>query len=176
MKYDILVDMDGVLADFDKSVMGVLGPVERRNFYIADDYVREHGEDAAQESWAVCNRPGFFQDLDPIEGAIDGMRALLSHPKVGNVAICTKPLVRNPTCKEDKVYWLRVHLPFFRGDVHLVGDKTRVNGSYLIDDKPNIPQGNWRQVIFDHTYNHSSLLQDKNRIRMMGWSDLSWLI
>lgn len=168
----VLVDMDGVLCDFDAAVLGGLAPdvarVARVNFYIAHDYP-EHTAAVA----AVYNNPDFFFDLPPVQGAIEGWAHLLElgyEPR-----ICSAPLTKNPKSVEGKVAWLRKYLvPRYGEDViaNAIFDKEkhRYPGVALIDDRPNVQSSGaeWTHVVFDQPYNRE-LSADIPRLH--GWGD-----
>jgi 5'-nucleotidase len=169
----VLVDMDGVLADFDRVVLDGLPPevarIERANFYIAEDYPAHH-----EHIVAVTSHPDFFHRLPPIAGAIDGWERLLALGFAPR--ICTAPLTRNARAREGKLAWLEEHLvPRFG---HQVVDEAIVDkrkylypGLALIDDRPDVDTNNgeatWQHIIFDYPYNQTSDVE----LRLYGWSD-----
>src|SRR4051812_19152676 len=167
----VLVDMDGVLADFDGAVLeGLPSEIERvarTNFYIVRDYP-DHK--AAVE--AVYSHPEFFFKLKPIQGAVDGWQRLLDmgyDPRV-----CTAPLTLNEKSREGKTAWLEEHfVPRFGPEVieRAIFDKTKHahGGLLLIDDRPDVDtndgQATWRHVVFDQPYNR----QCASAFRISGW-------
>lgn len=169
----VLVDMDGVLADFDGAVLEALPPhiprVPRTNFYIARDYP-EHKADVA----AVYSHPEFFFNLKPVHGAIEGWQRLIDlgyQPR-----ICTAPLTSNPRSGEGKLAWLDQHLvPHFGATVRdeAIVDKNKhaYAGVVLIDDRPAVDTGGsrapWRHVVFDQPYNQLCT----STFRLHGWTD-----
>lgn len=170
---DVLVDMDGVLADFDGAVMGRLASsvvrVPRNNFYFEDDY-----PDHVDHVKDIINHPDFFFDLGVIDGALEGWQRI--RDQGFNPRICSAPLYSNVLCVEGKRSWLRKHLvPEFGrrvlDDAILDTRKYRHYGVVLIDDKPDVDTNNgqaeWEQVVFDQIYNKDS----PPRHRLYGWRD-----
>jgi 5'-nucleotidase len=169
----VLVDMDGVLADFDGAVLAGLPPeierVQRQNFYIVQDY-REHRAHVE----AVYSHPEFFFNLEIIGGALDGWQRLLDlgyHPR-----ICTAPLTLNPRSEDGKIAWLEQHfVPRFGPDVvdQVIFDrkKYRYPALALIDDRPDVDTNNgeavWQHVVFDQPYNQVC----ESQFRLYGWRD-----
>lgn len=169
----VLVDMDGVLADFDGATLAYLAehhseiPLSgRHNFYIREDY-----EDAAHQ--AIINElhssQNFFTNLPPIVGALDGWQRLIDlgyEPRV-----CSSPLSMHQWCEEEKRAWLR---QYFGEDVvrdaYITKHKELCDGIALIDDRPvvkNAEQAPWQHILFDASYNRG----ETNELRMMGWDD-----
>jgi 5'-nucleotidase len=77
--------------------------------------------------------PNFYQDLEPVPGAIDGMKALMD---MGHEV---KIVTSIPKCAglayEGKLQWLREHMPFFPlKKFYAVSEKTEVRGDILLDD------------------------------------------
>lgn len=172
----VLVDMDGVLADFDAGIereLAVEHPdmapfSSRATFYVRDTYP-EHQEKIE----AIHNAEGFFRNLPVIDGAIDGWQKLLDlgyHPR-----ICSSPLLSHLQCTEEKLAWLEEHfVPHFGPSVVeeaiITRDKYLCDGIALIDDKPNIKQMDeavWTHIVYDHSYNVNAA----SSLRMTNWND-----
>lgn len=174
----ILLDQDGVLADFDlgfhdawQATMGhkhpALLPTERRTFYVWDDYPGELGNEVE----AVYTAPGFYRDLPAIAGAVEAVHSLLA---LGyDVRICTSPLNQYRNCLTEKYEWVEHHLGSdFVHRMIVTKDKTVVHGDVLIDDKPEITgtrQPDWKHVIFDQPYNRHV---DGLRLTWATWRDI----
>lgn len=152
----ILVDMDGVIADWHG---GILRELDRGGHDASlvdasrwDLGLTEATRELVQEIQAA---PYFYRDLDPIAGAAEELNLLLD---IGHdVRICTTPDALNPTCASDKIAWVREHLgERWIKRIDLTHDKTGRRGDVLIDDKPEITGGyspEWRRIIFDQPYN-----------------------
>lgn len=155
----ILVDMDGVVADFDLHTSILLTnrhpevvqhPLDQRQqFYFEDDYP-EHKE----KIQAITCGQGFFANLPMVPGAYQGMLRLvgLGH----DVRICTAPLTKNDYCVHEKYHWVRKNMPEFQRKLIITKDKTLVRGDILIDDKPIITgsmEPLWQHVVYDRPYN-----------------------
>lgn len=175
----VLVDMDGVIADFDGRVRSIMADehphielVEpQQNFYVADDYP-EHRELVR----AVSRRQGFFESLPVMPGAFDGWQRLLDlgyHPQ-----ICTSPIVTNLTCESEKLGWLAKHFAPVFGDwvvdeAVVTSTKHLQDGIALIDDRPGLhlaDQATWQYVVFDQPYNQH-YHQGTEHLRLRGWYD-----
>lgn len=173
----ILVDQDGVLADFDQgfytqwqSTMGDRYPgrlpSERRTFYLREDYPQELRHEVEQ----IYTAPGFFRDLPPVIGAIEAMNTML---ELGHdVRICTAPINAYRHCVTEKFEWVEKNLGMdFVHRMILTKDKTLVAGKFLIDDKPDItgslsPQ--WLHLLFERPYN-KNVEATRPRINWANW-------
>lgn len=159
----LLIDQDGVLADFEEGLrqkwrqaysdVAPLAPAARLSFYAHRDYPEHLRERVAK----ICFAERFFRDLPPLPGAIAGIQALADAGH--DVRICTSPLLQNPYCVAEKYQWVAQHLGVAWLDkLILTKDKTLVQGDYLIDDKPEIQGGlspAWQQLLYDATYNQT---------------------
>lgn len=174
---EVLVDMDGVLANFDQRLIEILVdehpeiqlPERRNSFYLRED-VGPRYENIINQ---ITCRPGFFSSLLLIEGALDGWGNLV---EAGfSPRICSSPILSNPTCIEEKRGFLEEHfVPMFGPQIVdraiLEKDKTPHKGLALIDDKPIIigsHKPDWEHVVFDQPYNQESPAKH----RLNGWGD-----
>jgi 5'(3')-deoxyribonucleotidase len=111
----IFLDMDGVIADFDRAMA-------------------EYGAPAK----VIKMIPGVYQHLKPLPGAIKGITELLAHAP-GRVFICTKIPDKAPNAASEKLFWVHAWLPKMMGKVFIVPDKGAVGSSkdILVDDHPH---------------------------------------
>ena len=78
------------------------------------------------------SRPGFFLELEPIEGAKETIIKLQDH---FDVWILSRPSYKNPHCYTEKRLWLEKYYGLdFCQKLILCPDKGLVRGDYLIDD------------------------------------------
>lgn len=154
----ILIDMDGVLADWHG---GILSGLKERGINPATALDESRWDLGANDGVRrvirrIQSEPGFYRNLKPIEGGIEALQHLATIEDV-DVRICTTPDDTNPTCASDKIKWVRHHL----GDewtkrIILTHDKTLIRGDILVDDKPEITgdkEPEWTQILFDQPYN-----------------------
>ncbi|XP_045692477.1 5'(3')-deoxyribonucleotidase, cytosolic type [Phyllostomus hastatus] len=179
----VLVDMDGVLADFEAGLLRAfcrrfpgephVPLAERRGFFAREQY-RALRPDLADKVASVYEAPGFFLDLEPIPGAVEAMQQM-NALKDTEVFICTSPLLKFDHCVGEKYRWVEKHLgPQFVERIIMTRDKTVVLGDLLIDDKDTI-QGreetpSWEHILFTCCHNQHLALPPTRR-RLLSWSD-----
>uniref|UniRef100_A0A7S2FHD2 Uncharacterized protein n=1 Tax=Alexandrium andersonii TaxID=327968 RepID=A0A7S2FHD2_9DINO len=152
----VLLDMDGVIADFELQFLRRWREVhpdaewihveERRAHYVDMD---PSGVYDTPRSHAIITTPGFYATMPPIPGVLDALKEIASEPGI-EVRICTAPFGSGATaeqCEEEKRRWVTEYL----GEEWLtpekficVKDKTGVPGDILVDDKPD-PTSHWKQ-------------------------------
>lgn len=111
----LYIDMDGTLVDFEAGVRQVTQEQKKQ-------YGKEYDE-----------IPGFFDDLPPIEGAIDAFHTLAA--AFDTFILSTAPW-NNATAWSAKNLWVRKHLgEVGRKRLILSHHKHLVRGDYLIDDR-----------------------------------------
>lgn len=175
----VLVDMDGVLADFDQRILDQLAerhphiPIaaSRSNFYISADYP-EHTDIIR----AMSDEEGFFRSLPVVEGALDGWQRILESDCLPR--ICSSPISTNPYSKAEKLGWLEEHIaPVFGSWVVdqaiITKNKEGCHGIALLDDRPELKNAHravWQHIIFDRPYNQLS-----QQPRLYGWRDTNLL-
>jgi 5'-nucleotidase len=170
----VLVDMDGVIADWGRAYndsLDVFGDeaanIPRHQNQLTFDLHAGRTDAEKEIIGAVMVEPGFYSRLVPIAGAKNALKSML---KAGHdVRIVTSPWVSNPTCASDKLNWIVDHYGSHWGArVIITADKTLVRGDILIDDKPEIHgecEPDWEHVLFDQPYN-----QDNPRRRLLDWT------
>ncbi|MDG1263499.1 MAG: hypothetical protein P8N57_02785 [Flavobacteriaceae bacterium] len=114
----IYVDIDGVVADFDKGKnehpLGGVTPYKGRPDKL----------------------PGIYENLDPIEGSIDSVNKLLNHSEFDVYFLSTAPW-DNPDSWTHKRLWVAKHFDekLIRKRLILCHHKQLMIGDYLIDDR-----------------------------------------
>lgn len=159
-KLRILVDMDGVIVDFERGVFdqfveengydSAIPLNERHHFHVKCDYPTKLQPRVEK----IYTANGFFAGLPMIDGALAG---LLKLSQENDVFICTKPLTTNATCASDKYSWVADKIGRnWVQRVIMTADKTLVHGDYLIDDRPVVEgdfERTWRHVLYSQPYN-----------------------
>lgn len=185
---EILVDLDGVLADFEGRRFKVLQdrglpavpPAEVHDFYANEAYESRFGVEARRAARAVTTELGFFRSMRPVEGAIEGVNRLVDMGH--NVRICSKPLEEHPRCTEEKLEWVLEHLGKWWADRAIIAKrKSEYEADAPIDDRPDLvhytrrrrePEPTWQHVLFCQPWNESSSMHDYH---MRDWTDFDWV-
>ncbi|XP_038675185.1 5'(3')-deoxyribonucleotidase, mitochondrial-like isoform X3 [Scyliorhinus canicula] len=146
-KLRVLVDMDGVLADFEGGFLQKFRDAypkepsielqDRRGFWVSAQYGELH-PDLCEKAISIWESKNFFIDLEPIPGAVEAVKEM-ANMKDTDVFICTSPIKKYKYCPYEKYAWVEKHFgKEFLELMVLTRDKTLVAGNLLIDDKPDI--------------------------------------
>lgn len=162
MTVTALLDLDGVLAEFDTPLFercrdelghafDIEHPRDQRHRFLHDHLPsRAHRNEMRQ---LICTE-GWFRNLPVMAGAQDGVDAML---RAGwSVWVVTKPLEENPHCWSEKAAWIAEHFPALRDRVIITPDKSLVHGTFLLDDAIKgrwVQAATWSPVVFDRPYN-----------------------
>lgn len=98
------------------------------------DYVTERNKKLLENPDILYpqSQYGFFTNLEPIEGAIEGVNYLRTK---FDVYILTRPSYKNPLCYTEKRIWIEKHFGLeFCKNLIIAYDKSLLRGDYLIDD------------------------------------------
>lgn len=164
-KYDLLVDMDGTICDWDttldrhvddlypefSSVIPRKGTIKTFNLW------QGQSPEVQEAISAIFDHPGFYKEIPEIPFAVEALHEMRAQGH--SVAIVTSPWWSNVTCLEDKKNWVADHLgEDWLDSLIFTKDKTRVVGDILFDDKPEIHgeyEGReaWIQILVDQSYN-----------------------
>jgi len=125
----VYVDMDGVLVDFESGI-SKLTKDEQELFKGKYDLI-----------------PGIFSTMDPIYGAIDGIRTLCKIPDVEVYILSTAPW-GNSSAWADKVDWIKKYIPEFEKRLILTHHKDLCRGNVLIDDRETNGANNFHGQLF----------------------------
>lgn len=173
-KIILLVDMDGVMADWYGKLhqelvkvfpgSGIIPSIKELTTYFWEDSFSKEFHPVIE---AIVESKGFYRTLVPYPEALDCLKDIQENClDFIEPFICTKPSAgyENFLCHSEKIQWVGEHLgDFWVKRTILAPDKTIVHGDYLIDDHPNINGVNatpsWKQLMFKQPYNQNSMGQ-----------------
>ena len=135
-KVKILIDMDGILVDLCTKWLEVYNEEYGDSLTQGDFTAWDWRVDAkpGSDPHSIIKRPGFFDDLPPLPGAVDGFKELYrSHH---DVIVASSPA--GPDSARAKMEWCEKYLGVGKEDVSLTYHKSWFAGScdVIVDDKP----------------------------------------
>lgn len=161
----VLVDMDGVLADFEQAnndiirahFPGINPVLDRPDFYFKDTYQAYEGVN--DFIYHENRRPGFFRAFPVIDGAVECWQRIIEAGY--NPVVCSSPLEEHETVIAEKIEWLEEYfVPRFGTRVIDTAifnrDKSGYDAIAMIDDRPtlrNIEKAAWQHIVFSRSYN-----------------------
>ncbi len=182
-KLRALVDLDGVLCDFDKRLAEVWkekwpdDPAEmllNRDVFEIPEMVG-FCDDAEEKLKQIYLAEGFYASLEPILRDL-GAVALDEMKQNGHdVYILTSAGSKAMKAPTEKFVWVRDNLGSEWVEKIIISKfKHIVDGDILIDDKPS-PNGEnqgakWEHVIYDQPFNRH--VTDKRRMTWKNWRDV----
>ena len=160
----ILVDMDGVIADFESGFISHWKRLyPKKEFIRIQDRITHKIVDQYPASLKgtiekIYQRPGFFKSLPPIPDGINSLQKMLEEGY--DVFICSSPLDNFKNCVLEKYEWVEEKLGFdWTQRLILTKDKTLIRADFLIDDSPEVKgclKPVWEHIIFDQPWNKNS--------------------
>merc|ERR1719189_1840801 len=122
----VLVDMDGVLVDWDRGFLNTWAgrsPVDRSHY----EMERCVPADRYSEAVELFRSEGFFRSLPEMAGGVNALQDMVR--KGYEVLICTAPVAESRYCTREKWDWVREHLgEEWLKRLVLTMDKTSVRG------------------------------------------------
>jgi len=125
-KQILLIDMDGVIADFRKAI------IENSDISIED--FDNHTNDAENRVDQFCiQNTTIFENLQPIENAIESVTKLFDYY---DIYFCSTPMYLVPESYKSKRIWLEKHFGELASRrLILTHRKDLIKGDILIDDR-----------------------------------------
>jgi len=138
VKPTVLLDVDGVLADFTAAALELVRQVTGHRYDPSDVVTWEIfdsiPEKAAQEEvYRILKGPGGCTSIPLYPDAQGGVQALR---EVADIVIVTSPFTNAPTWTHERELWLKKHFGDFQSIIH-TKHKERIHGDFFIDDKPS---------------------------------------
>lgn len=168
MKQQVLVDMDGVLADVYTQFI---------DWEYKESGTRLRLEDlqgkTETEAFPSCNKHvrsmDFFRTAPVIPGSVEGLKYLNEKYKVLIVSSATE----YPQSLTEKQEWLNKHFPFITWEQMIFcGRKDSIKGDIMIDDHPkNLRIFDGEKYIF--TQPHNIFITDYKRVN--SWNEIMTL-
>lgn len=116
----LLIDMDGVIVDFEKGIK---------------IYFEKYPEERKYYKGNPDEIDGIFRDLPPIDGAIESVKKLYDCGKY-DIFIATTASWENETCGADKRIWIEEYFgDLFKKKMFITHRKDMLIGDILIDDR-----------------------------------------
>ncbi len=177
----ILIDCDGVLANFTKACLDYINTCTGEQY--AESDVTQHDIFAAVGQSHLRNdfmedcawRYGFCMGIEPyadIRKHVEELR------KLGHVICVTAPLLGIPRWHHERTVWLGKHAGFPHQDVIFSQQKQCVSGDVFIDDNPDNCQA-WQAhnsggltILWDMPYNMDFDCQGTRIVRIGDWESL----
>jgi len=130
MKRQILVDMDGVLADVYPQFLQLEKEMNGRDIDPKTLYgIKE--PDAFPGFWELVRTEGFFLDAPVMEGSVEGLQYLNGRYSL----LIVSAAVEFGIAMVDKVRWMERHFPFIsKKQIVFCGTKEHIVGDVMIDD------------------------------------------
>lgn len=141
MKQTVLLDIDGVIANFRKLYVDCCNEANKTQYTVKDTgsewfFARSMrlSREQQRKTWKAIDDPGRAKQIEPLPGAVAGVYELL---RVANVYFVSAPVPTSPTWTYDRANWLSDVLGINARE-HLVftSQKHLVQGNILVDDKP----------------------------------------
>jgi 5'-nucleotidase len=173
-KLRLAIDMDEVLVDtlgkqlriYNRQYGTQVTTAQLDGLELADIVPGEH------KDWVLrmLHEPGFFADLQPIDGALETMERLCRDHTVYIASAATE----FPTSFQDKMAWLARHFPSIPTHrIIFCGEKSILNVDYLLDDTPSHFEGlRGKGLLFDAPHNR----REDRCHRVYGWKEVEQAI
>uniref|UniRef100_A0A8K9USR2 Uncharacterized protein n=1 Tax=Oncorhynchus mykiss TaxID=8022 RepID=A0A8K9USR2_ONCMY len=182
----VLVDMDGVIADFEGGFLKkyrarypnepYITLEDRRGFWVSSQYGNLRS-DLCEKAISIWESKDFFIELEPLPGGVQAVKEMAKMENT-DVFICTSPIKHYIHCPGEKYAWIEKHLGYdFLDQIILTRDKTVVTGDSSVCSKYltvrliyKQPNPSWEHILFTACHNKHILPSSSHR-RLLSWAD-----
>ncbi len=171
MKAQVLVDMDGVLADVYRQFIRMEKQESGIGLQVQDLYGKPESQAFPSYEKHVRSR-GFFSTAPLMADSVEGLRYLNDAYKVLIVSSATE----FPDSLSEKQKWLQMYYPFITWQQMIFcGCKDSIRGDIMIDDHPrNLHTFEGKKVLF--TQPHNIYIEDDRFQRVTNWREIMDLL
>lgn len=174
-KPKVLLDVDGVLADFLTPALGILGRLTGRSWRAEEitswDLFEIVGKRWEEPFFETCAVPGFAAALEVCGGAKEAVAVLR---EISDLYVVTSPMHLSPTWTYEREEWIRSHFGIGGNRIVHTAAKYLCVGDVFVDDRPYNVQ-KWRYehpsglgILWDAPYNRL----ERGLPRTSDWSDV----
>lgn len=174
----ILLDCDGVLADFTDLALQIIEEETGKKFYPIDiprwDVFESLGFPEIWEAFEKrVSQVGLCKGIKPYPQSLGAVKKLVEKYEV---LIVTAPVDALPWMYE-RAHWIEDHFQISKKKVIFAHAKQFVRGDVLVDDKPDniiewaTANPNGLAVLWEHSYNRDAVIPG-NAIRVSDWTKL----
>lgn len=166
MKQQILVDMDGVIADVYAQFIAL--EYAHSGIKLKQEELNGKKEEELPTFRKHVESRGFFRTPPLMPDSIEGLRYLNNKYRVLVVSSATE----FPNSLIEKQQWLNEHFPFISWEQMIFcGRKDSIKGDIMIDDHPkNLRTFDGKKIIF--TQPHNICIKDDSYLRVSGWKEI----
>lgn len=171
MKQQILVDMDGVLADIYTQFITLEYKRSGKKLRLEEMYGK--AEDLVFPSFKEdVNSVGFFRTAPLISDSVEGIKYLNDKYNVLTVSSATE----FPNSLNEKRAWLAEFYPFISWrQMIFCGNKEHIKGDIMIDDHPkNLHHFSGRKILFTQPHNADMNVAEFERVS--SWKEIMKLL
>lgn len=144
----LYIDMDGVIADFEKEIKKYDPTLE------VSDRLPNWGKREKRVDEIVFNNVSFFTDLEPINGAIEYVSKLMD---IYDVYFLSTPMSNVPLSYTSKFLWIQHHFgEKAKKKLILTHRKDLCIGDYLVDDRVKNGAGQFKGELIPFVYSDNA--------------------
>lgn len=144
----LYIDMDGVIADFEKGIKSYDPTLE------VSDKLPNWEEREKKVDDIVLRNPNFFSELEPINGALEYVNKLM---EIYEVYFLSTPMSSVPNSYSNKAIWIKKHFGYLAVKrLILTHRKDLCIGHYLIDDRVKNGAGQFKGELIPFVYSENA--------------------
>ncbi|MBP5225131.1 MAG: NUDIX domain-containing protein [Lachnospiraceae bacterium] len=123
-----------------------------------------------REVYGIPDEPGFWGKVEPVPGAVEGVRKLIEEGHEVYIVTATQ----YESLAEKMSDLLFKYFPFIEWDhVIITKRKQMIRGDVLIDDGPhNLEGGDYEKILVDAPHNRTYDAEANGMIRVHGWDEI----